>query len=63
MELLQKQHARIPTEVTNYRIADLIVAPGSAANEATLNSINAEQVLVVNWDAANGDPEFGAHQC
>lgn len=47
--------------VTTYPIADLITKP--VDGEAGLQSIDEEQVLVINWDAANGDPEFGAHLC
>ncbi|HWJ38809.1 MAG TPA: hypothetical protein VNR86_08630 [Sphingomicrobium sp.] len=58
-------------EVTFYPIADLIVEPVKPplqrqimkrrAEAKGLQQINEEQVLVLNWDAVNGDPEFGAH--
>lgn len=48
-------------EFTPYPIADLIV---SQVDEAKgLQQISKEQVLIINWDAANGDPEFGGHLC
>src|SRR5437868_14178336 len=50
-----------PSAYTAYPIADLIVA--SHKDRSTLQRINKEQVLIINWDAANGDPEFGAHLC
>jgi hypothetical protein len=48
-------------EVNFYPIGDLIVAPREEG--PGLQQINREQVLVINWDAANGDPEFGSHLC
>jgi hypothetical protein len=45
-------------QITVYPIADLIVDPADR-----LHQIHREQVLIVNWDAANGDPEFGSHLC
>ena len=58
-------------EVTFYPIADLIVEPVKPPLQAQimkrraeakgLQQINEEQVLILNWDAVNGDPEFGAH--
>jgi hypothetical protein len=48
-------------EVTIYPVADLMVSPDIEGRG--LQSINKERVLIINWDAANGDPEFGAHLC
>ena len=48
-------------EVTVYPVADLMVSPNTEGHG--LEQINEERVLVINWDAANGDPEFGAHLC
>jgi hypothetical protein len=38
-----------------------MVTPNVEGNR--LPQINQERVLIINWDAANGDPEFGAHLC
>lgn len=59
--LLSKVSKRFPLVVTSFPIADLIVAPHDPENPCGLDAISDQQVLVVNWDAANGDPEFGAH--
>lgn len=48
-------------KVSFYPIADLIVAPEEEGKG--LQVINREDVLIINWDCANGDPEFGAHLC
>ncbi len=48
-------------QVTVYPIAQLMVEPVSEANPTSLHKINEQEVLIVNWDAANGDPDFGAH--
>ena len=61
-DLLKSSQDRVRTEVRSYAIADLIVEPQKDGNAgAGLNSIDDKDVLIVNWDAANGDPEFGAH--
>ena len=54
-----------PPEVTLYPIADLIVAPviPVVERQGLLQHIHEERVLIVNWDAANGDPEFGGLLC
>ncbi|WP_250476043.1 hypothetical protein [Caballeronia sp. GAFFF1] len=51
----------LPLYVTEYRVADLIVANPDGSKPTGLGAIASEDVLIVNWDAANGDPEFGAH--
>lgn len=48
----------LPNVRTNYPLADLIVAPPAAASKFLTQDLD---VLIVNWDAANGDPEFGSH--
>jgi hypothetical protein len=52
-------------EVTVYPIADLIVAPvvPVVERQGLLQNIHKERVLIINWDAANGDPEFGGQLC
>jgi hypothetical protein len=49
-----------PNRRTDYALADLIVVEdrGPASIHA---SIQEQDVLIINWDAANGDPAFGAH--
>jgi hypothetical protein len=49
-----------PSEVTSYPLADLIVAdPSRDLNIGFF--VQDLDVLIINWDAANGDPEFGSH--
>lgn len=48
-------------QVTVYPIGELLVRP--KAEDDGLQHVNQEQVLIVNWDVANGDPEFGAQLC
>jgi hypothetical protein len=47
--------------VTEYPIADLLTADPAIANQPALHNIRDEDVIVINWDAVNGDPDFGAH--
>lgn len=43
---------------TTYPLADLILAPSDGSRKFLTQSLD---VLIINWDAANGDPEFGSH--
>jgi hypothetical protein len=60
-DLLRTIQDRMPTAVTVYPIADLIVMPPQDDGQARLSEIYNQDVLIINWDAGNGDPEFGAH--
>jgi hypothetical protein len=51
----------IPLDVCIYPLADLIAAPPAPDNPKGLHSIRRQDVLIINWDAVNGDPDFGAH--
>lgn len=48
-------------KLTHYPMADLIVRKISADGKEQIPAIQENQVLIVNWDAINGDPDFGAH--
>jgi hypothetical protein len=50
-----------PNEATTYPLANLIMEPPKADDPASIRSIRKQDVVIINWDAANGDPEFGAH--
>ena len=49
-------------DITDYPIADLITSKLPTDSEK-LKTIDREDVLILNWDVANGDPEFGSHLC
>jgi hypothetical protein len=53
--------AFVPNEVTIYPLADLLPGVPTSGSTANLQTIHEEQVLIFNWDAINGDPEFGSH--
>ena len=44
--------------ITDFPIADLIVQP---PDRSGLQDIRRQDVLIINWDAINGDPDFGSH--
>ena len=50
-----------PNEATNYPLAALIMEPPRADDPASIRGIRKQDVVIINWDAANGDPEFGGH--
>lgn len=56
------QETELDLEVREYPIADLIISH-HPVDVAKLKTIDQEDVLILNWDVANGDPEFGAHLC
>jgi hypothetical protein len=41
-------------------LADDVAAPMSHLTQTTLEAIREAKVVIINWDAANGDPDFGA---
>ncbi|HEX8002303.1 MAG TPA: hypothetical protein VF519_06375 [Mycobacteriales bacterium] len=51
----------LPTEVREFGVADLpaLLAAGTA-DDLLLQHLDSSDVLVVNWDTVNGDPDFGA---
>lgn len=51
----------LPSKITFYPIADLILRPVDSDDTSSTHGIRKQHVLIVNWDAANGDPDFGAH--
>lgn len=51
----------VPNTATLYPIADLIVGPPRTGTVASTKEISDENVIIVNWDTVNGDPEYGAH--
>lgn len=57
-ELLQGI-AEPATEVTMYRLPDRVAGAAVGEGDAGL-FVESCDVLIVNWDAANGDPDFGA---
>lgn len=59
--LLDRISDEVPNEHTIYPIGDLLLLPLETSDPASISRIKDEHVLIVNWDAANGDPSFGAH--
>ena len=51
---------RVKTEVVLRRPADDVVAALDEGKATLIECLRHAEVLVVNWDAINGDPDFGA---
>ncbi|HEX8662908.1 MAG TPA: hypothetical protein VF744_02620 [Beijerinckiaceae bacterium] len=60
-KLLKTIQQRFPNEMTAYPLADLIVRPLDEKDPSGLHTIRNREILIINWDAANGDPDFGAN--
>ncbi|HEV2865177.1 MAG TPA: hypothetical protein VGX37_01560 [Allosphingosinicella sp.] len=58
---LNQNHKTFPTQVTEFPVADRIVEPPGAEKPEDLQHIRDQDVVVINWDSVNGDPDFGAH--
>src|SRR4051794_5507204 len=61
LKLLDDIRLRFPNKVTAYPLADLIIQLVDPAVPHPLHTIRDQDILIINWDAANGDPDFGAH--
>lgn len=50
----------LPVTLRVRSLADDVAAPLSHLTQTTLESIREANVVIINWDSANGDPDFGA---
>lgn len=57
-EINRIQANKFRYRLTDYPIAELLVDP-----QPKLAQIDEEDILILNWDVANGDPEFGGQLC
>lgn len=53
------EQMQFETEVTRLPLADWLSRPPSDLGEAPWAVIDRTDIVIINWDAVNGDPDFG----